>query len=577
MYKYGVKCQWRDFKKAARNWFKRHPLIKKMSVLIIIPPCFILYYTSVAIFWVYESLEQGWREPKRWLLKEEEIRRRKEQREKRDSIKILPTRRPRALSLAAGGTRVECGVEIPVEMSVRSVAEESKGKRREENVVVKKVEEQRIVDQLGTCQLWKLPFEVRQQVWKYAVGGNHIHIMRRKGRLGNVYCSADDPTDPIRRDLCLSTRDENGCYIPTAWPRDTYPLALLSICRQIYTETVGLLYTHNTFAFDEPDTVQLFYQTVLPSRSRLIKSIHFTPNARNDIYSRSHWNRMISWGYEPRTNELHKWWHCLHWLTTVREASLSRLTVTPTFGRLFAQPTGGAHMCVWMQNLVSSLNHLEVSGKKVDVTLTWPKDAWEDLPPHVAPPPNWWAMNKNIPSPLRMTLREYGYPVKTDFMAFFTPFHLQCLHCRDYTIIRKATKGFAEVSTIEAKNTDLVLAGDPNIATVHAPRLGDPRNSVRTRYITFHSFCGGWVEFEYHSPSKKWTATFGAREIADEEAERHLKEWPERYPVLESPHEMLQGLDDLDEGFIRTRLQSWYTIDSQTKERFYRNVGWYRE
>lgn len=99
--------------------------------------------------------------------------------------------------------------------------------RRQKNVA------QKTIDQQGICRLWKLPPEIRALIWMHAIGGGHVHIVKRKLRLGNLYCPASDPTDPVHRDLCSAKKDPNGFHTLTAWPLDRRPLSLLVTCRQM--------------------------------------------------------------------------------------------------------------------------------------------------------------------------------------------------------------------------------------------------------------------------------------------------------------------------------------------------------
>lgn len=87
--------------------------------------------------------------------------------------------------------------------------------------------QQKTIDQLDTCQFWRLPPDVRERIWRYAVGNGYVHIVRRKHRLRSVYCPAKNPTDPLRRDLCLSNRDGQGYHVPAAWPPHDRSLSLL--------------------------------------------------------------------------------------------------------------------------------------------------------------------------------------------------------------------------------------------------------------------------------------------------------------------------------------------------------------
>ena len=229
-------------------WLKDHPILERFVYslyLAVLLPFFVLVYTAagiaIAIEWVANQIKLGvkrWRE--RHLLKPEEVARRKREREARYAVRDMPRKRKRRLTL--GERKVAIRDELEVEPGVATVPDPgnyrvvgAKKKRKLVYGCTATETGQLTIDQLGKSHFWRFPFEIREMIWKYAVGGHHIHIVRRRGRLGNVYCPADDPTDPLWRHLCLETRDEHGFYKPTAWPVDVRPLSLLLSCRQMYS------------------------------------------------------------------------------------------------------------------------------------------------------------------------------------------------------------------------------------------------------------------------------------------------------------------------------------------------------
>lgn len=131
---------------------------------------------------------------------------RKRARETREAVKPLPSIRSRALSLLPQAEEIG----------------------RSDSTY----NSQEMANPQVSFRLRELPFEIRSMIWKYAVGGNHIHIVKKRGRLGNVYCSAKNPEDPVRRDLCVG-RDGRGFYKPSAWPVDLRPLSLILSCRWV--------------------------------------------------------------------------------------------------------------------------------------------------------------------------------------------------------------------------------------------------------------------------------------------------------------------------------------------------------
>lgn len=202
---------WQNFKDVADDALAKYTAINILVVLLVCPP---LYLMGVFVVLGEEIAWARWRlaQPRRELLSEEVIAERREFKLRRDEVQALPKMRPRALTLRSDGGRP-------------TLTEEARGRDR------RRVG-QKTVDQLGKCDFWKLPFEVREKIWKYAVGGNHVHVLKRRRRWGSVYCPAQDPADPTHRDFC-TRREGDGCHVVSAWPVDMKPLALLVSCRQM--------------------------------------------------------------------------------------------------------------------------------------------------------------------------------------------------------------------------------------------------------------------------------------------------------------------------------------------------------
>jgi len=562
-----------DAKEAFKCWLQRYPLLERFAYLcylIILLPFFGVVSGGVGLIiageWVVKQAKwcaKRWRE--RNLLTPEELSSRKRARAARDAVREFPRKRNRRLTM--GERRVAIRDEL--EAAPESWPLFTAGGHMRRTLMNSKrvyggkatVFEQLTADQLGKSHFWRFPFEVREKIWRYAVGGHHIHIVRRRGRLGNVYCPADDPTDPLRRDLCLETRDEHGFHRPTAWPQDIRPLSLLLSCRQMYnpncfhtplptlthdrySECIDVVYMLNTFAFDEAPTMHTFLTHLLPYRKYLIAHIHLAPNFGNDTYDIQLRGRTFSATYTPPANETHLW----------RLPNLRSLTVTPSRDRIKPDPCGS-------QRLLDSIRFFvdEIATTKVDgpFTLAWPEDegAYRS---HFSR--GWWGRDDYLPPTRNFELRRIPPRSSVELLAFFFPFHVQCLHCASYTIIRKATKGFAEACYYKCKAGDLIPT-----------RVGQ----TLARYWTFHSYCGGWIELEYDYKSKVWCVTQGARVVDNEEAEAHLAESGDRYPrVVESAHEMLQGLENKTMTTWNAGQANGRALDSPTRESFYRYAGW---
>lgn len=218
--KWAFDPHWRKLKDCIRGFVSRHWTIQIAVVVVVLVPFALLLYVMgvfvvsgeevVEMIGIFrDRLRRRLSEPRRHLLSEKEIAKRREAKSRRDDLKPLPKMRPRALTLRPDGASKE-----------------------ESHTRYRSRVKQKTVDQLGACDLWRFPFEVREAIWKYAVGGNHVHIVKRRQRWGSVYCAAKDPTDPVHRDFC-TRRDTDGYHVMSAWPTDTKPLALLVSCRQM--------------------------------------------------------------------------------------------------------------------------------------------------------------------------------------------------------------------------------------------------------------------------------------------------------------------------------------------------------
>lgn len=218
--RWALDSYWRESKSRISDYLRAHTHVETVVLVLGLLPLALLLYIMGAFVVVVEEcvevlarLRWWWSQPRRHLLKAEEIRKRRETRVLgRDEVKALPKTRPRALTLRSDG--------------ISPAFEQQPGSRVQNRV------RQRTVDQLQACSLWRFPFEVREVIFKYAVGGNHVHIVKGRGRWGSVYCPAKDPIDPAHRDFCVR-RDDDGYYAKSAWPKDMKPLALLVSCRQM--------------------------------------------------------------------------------------------------------------------------------------------------------------------------------------------------------------------------------------------------------------------------------------------------------------------------------------------------------
>ncbi|KAF2449622.1 hypothetical protein P171DRAFT_440108 [Karstenula rhodostoma CBS 690.94] len=540
-------AHWRNLKDRFEGFVHRYWAVEVVAIILALLSFFPVFYILGVFVVAGEEFVEAigklrWRlsQPRRHLLSETEVAKRRETKLKRDEVKALPKMRPRALTLRSDDGTPALKDEL----------------RTHDRSRVK----QNTVDQLGACDLWRFPFEVRETIWKYAVGGNHVHIVKRRQRWGSVYCPAKDPTDPVHRDFC-TRRDEDGYHVMSAWPTDTKPLALLR-----YSECIDFLYSHNTFAFDDSALLCAFLGSVLPSRACIITSFHLVPVLERDWDSFSHRDVFVAVQLSIASFP-----HLGRFLDVLEQhPTIHSLTITPKFGLDFAPTCHRQVIPAYIHEFTHKLNLLKAS---TPVTLAWPEEPtgyvlYTSVATMMALSPSYWGREMYLPpaNSRNFHLRMIPWQSPTGFMAFFIPFDVRCLHCASYTIIRRGTGGRAEVSFLPLS----LSCTPPENVTL---------SQVLIRYWTFHVFCGGWIEFQYHGGRKEWSVLQGAQIIPAEEADRHLaeKEGLERqYPPAENPHERLKGItvgNVLDRvGVHRYGMRD--IIDEPTMDAYYRNVGW---
>lgn len=90
--------------------------------------------------------------------------------------------------------------------------------------------------------LAKLSPELRLMIWEMVLGGMRIHIVQRSDRrMSHVVCPLTDICDICRGDSLQPVKGKGRLI--------SHLLALPMTCRQLYCESIYLLYTINTFEF----------------------------------------------------------------------------------------------------------------------------------------------------------------------------------------------------------------------------------------------------------------------------------------------------------------------------------------
>ena len=120
--------------------------------------------------------------------------------------------------------------------------------------------------------LSKLPLEIRQKIYTYALGTNLVHLVLTPHRVAHIICTKSTATD-FERECCPSAR---GCFVPGSIeiaPSDIN-VRLLRTCRQVYAEVVQILYSTNTFDVDDLSAFNHFAAIAPPVGLSSIRSLH---------------------------------------------------------------------------------------------------------------------------------------------------------------------------------------------------------------------------------------------------------------------------------------------------------------
>ncbi|KAL4979648.1 hypothetical protein BDW66DRAFT_94630 [Aspergillus desertorum] len=148
------------------------------------------------------------------------------------------------------------------------------------------------VTQLQSTLLSKLSPELRVMIWELVLGGMRIHIIQRPDRrMGHVVCPAAvtgiETCDICRGGLppssssCCSSSSSSrsssreGSRSPHLQMQSNL-LALPMACKQLYAESVHLLYTLNTFEFSNTWSLPYLHPTVPPDLWDSIRSVELS-------------------------------------------------------------------------------------------------------------------------------------------------------------------------------------------------------------------------------------------------------------------------------------------------------------
>lgn len=122
---------------------------------------------------------------------------------------------------------------------------------------------------------FRLPLELRQEIYKQVLGSSNIHVthavalrhLRCKCASCPGYASYYDYGGAWKRTwACDSSKyDYDG---------DRLSIALLLSCRWMYAEAIGLLYSSNTFTFQNSEVLRRFLHLLTPVRRACLTAVH---------------------------------------------------------------------------------------------------------------------------------------------------------------------------------------------------------------------------------------------------------------------------------------------------------------
>lgn len=122
--------------------------------------------------------------------------------------------------------------------------------------------------------LQMLPYDVRRIIYELLLADDVLHIIRLRKELSHIRC----PTSNRGTSTCWGKSTVDGHFLNGIEHRHL-GIALLDLprtCRRIYTETIGIIYSRNTFDINGPECMVSFSSTLLPHRFSAIRSVQLT-------------------------------------------------------------------------------------------------------------------------------------------------------------------------------------------------------------------------------------------------------------------------------------------------------------
>ena len=120
--------------------------------------------------------------------------------------------------------------------------------------------------------LAKLPIEIRELIYTYALGNHLVHLLAEPRRITHFRCETSSVADPQR-----------GCHrqVPSSLEKaapsnSTISANLLRTNRQIYAEALPVLYSCNKFDVNDLGVFNIFANNISPAGLSSIRTVHLS-------------------------------------------------------------------------------------------------------------------------------------------------------------------------------------------------------------------------------------------------------------------------------------------------------------
>ncbi|KAI9706728.1 MAG: hypothetical protein M1836_003739 [Candelina mexicana] len=122
--------------------------------------------------------------------------------------------------------------------------------------------------------LSKLPLEIRRQIYTYALGGNLVHLLLVRHKMSHFCCEYSAVAHPERTCCPFAEPLMEPASIPLPPSSISDSINLLRTNRQIYAETLPVLYSTNVIDTNDLSAFNVFANNIPLAGLSLIKSLH---------------------------------------------------------------------------------------------------------------------------------------------------------------------------------------------------------------------------------------------------------------------------------------------------------------